>query len=106
MGATVLSSGVALARACHPEPTLAVTALATVVAISAGRGAGTAWVTAAVLCGQLSVGWANDYLDREQDRRAGRRDKPVAAGRVDATPVRRAAIVALAMAVVLNVLFF
>jgi 4-hydroxybenzoate polyprenyltransferase len=102
VGPTVLSTGLELARACHPEPTLAVAALATVVAISAGRGAGTVWVTTAVLCGQLSVGWANDYLDREQDRRAGRRDKPLANGRVNATLVGRAAIVALAMAVLLS----
>jgi 4-hydroxybenzoate polyprenyltransferase len=102
VGTSVWRTVVALARACHPEPTLAVTALATVVAINAGRGAGTLWVTAAVLCGQLSVGWANDYIDREQDRRAGRHDKPVAAGGLDPALVRRAAIVALGLALVLS----
>ena len=81
---------------------MAVTALATVLAISAGRGVGSAWVAAAVFCGQLSVGWANDYLDRDQDRRAGRRDKPVAADLVDPALVRRAAWVALVLAPLLS----
>lgn len=102
MASTVVRNLAGLARACHPEPTLAVTALATVVAIDAGRGAGTTWVTAAVLCGQLSVGWANDYIDREQDRRAGRQEKPLAAGAVNPALVGRAAVVALVLAVLLS----
>ena len=97
-----LRSAVALAGACHPEPTLAVTTLATVLAVSAGRGVGSAWVAAAVLCGQLSVGWGNDYLDRDRDRLAGRAAKPVASGRVDPALVRRAASVALVLAVLLS----
>jgi 4-hydroxybenzoate polyprenyltransferase len=95
-------TGVALAGACHLEPTLAVTTLSTVLALGAGRGAGSAWVTAAVLCGQLSVGWGNDYLDRDRDRLAGRAAKPVASGRVDPDLVRRAAWVALALAALLS----
>ena len=45
-------------------------------------------VALAVLAGQLSVGWSNDYLDRERDRAAGRTDKPVAAGELSPTLVR------------------
>jgi 4-hydroxybenzoate polyprenyltransferase len=97
-----LRSAVALAGACHPEPTLAVTTLATVLAVSAGRGVGSAWVAAAVLCGQLSVGWGNDYLDRDRDRIARRAAKPVASGRVDPALVRRAAWVALVLAMLLS----
>jgi 4-hydroxybenzoate polyprenyltransferase len=93
---------VALVRASHPEPTLAVTALATVLALSAGRGKGSAWVAAAVLCGQLSVGWGNDYIDRELDRHSGRSGKPIASGRIDPALVRRAAWVAFLLAVVLS----
>jgi 4-hydroxybenzoate polyprenyltransferase len=89
---------VALARACHPEPTVAVTALVTLLAVRWGRGGGSAWVAAAVLCGQLSVGWANDYLDRERD--AGRPEKPVAAGAVPPRTVAIAAVVALVLGLV------
>jgi 4-hydroxybenzoate polyprenyltransferase len=97
-----LKSAVALAAACHPEPTLAVTTLATVLSLSAGRGLGSLWVAAAVLCGQLSVGWGNDYIDRDRDRLAGRAAKPVASGRVEPALVRRAAWIALALAVLLS----
>ena len=91
-----------LARSCHPEPTAAVTALVTLLAIRWGRGAGAAGVGAAVLCGQLSVGWANDYLDRERD--AGRPDKPIAAGLISPRLAAVAAVVALALAVPLSLL--
>jgi len=90
----------ALARTCHPEPTLAVAALVTLLALRWGRGPGTVWVTLAVLCGQLSVGWANDYLDRELD--AGRADKPLANGELEPALVARAALVAVVLAVVFS----
>jgi len=69
----------ALIRSCHPVPTAAVTAFAAVLAVSAGVGAGRAvLVAAAVLAGQLSIGWSNDRIDRHRDRSVGRTDKPVA----------------------------
>jgi 4-hydroxybenzoate polyprenyltransferase len=70
-----------LLRACHPEPTLAVTALMTALAAASGRGvSGCVLVAAAVLTGQLSVGWCNDLVDLERDTAAGRTDKPLVAG--------------------------
>ena len=38
-------------------------------------------VTAAVLAGQLSIGWSNDLIDARRDRAVGRTDKPLAVGR-------------------------
>lgn len=93
-----------LARACHPEPTVAVTAVFTAFAAAAGRGVGTVGVAAAVLAGQLSVGWCNDYVDRDRDRRSGRIDKPIPAGAVAVRTVWIAAFVALAAAVPLSLL--
>lgn len=83
--------------ACHPEPAALVTLLTALLALSAGRGPGTLWVAAAVGAGQLSVGWTNDYLDRDLDRRQGRRDKPLAAepprsGRAQAAPLSAASV--------------
>lgn len=89
-------------RACHLQPTVAVTAIATALALAAGQGASATLVAAAVLTGQLSVGWSNDYLDRERDRSAGRTDKPVAAGEVSATAVGTAAVAALVACVPLS----
>src|SRR5918994_1829605 len=69
----------ALLRACHPEPTAAVTLMMTALAVTAGRDArGVLMVAAAVLTGQLSIGWLNDVLDARRDRAVGRLDKPVA----------------------------
>ena len=90
----------ALVRAAHPQPTAAVTVLATVVAASAGRGpGGCALVAATILTGQLSIGWSNDAVDARRDAAAGRRDKPIAAGTITV----RAVVVACAAAVALCV---
>lgn len=86
---------VALLRACHPEPTAAVTAVSAGLALATGRDwPGVLAVAGAVLAGQLSVGWLNDSLDADRDRVAGRTDKPVAAGAVPARVVAVAAGVA------------
>lgn len=91
----VVSGALALARSCHPEPTAAVTLLVTALAITTGRGpGGVLLVTAAVLAGQLSIGWLNDHLDAARDRAVGRTDKPVVSGAVSERTVGVAAAVA------------
>ena len=93
----------ALARACHLGPTLAVTALVTTVAVGAGAGGRvSALIGAAVLAGQLSVGWSNDWIDAERDLAVGRRDKPIVAGSVTTRVVRAGALVAAALCVPLS----
>jgi 4-hydroxybenzoate polyprenyltransferase len=89
-----------LVRACHPEPTVAVTAIATALALSAGARAG--WVAAAFLSGQLVTGWTNDWVDRDRDAEVGRADKPVASGAVPVALVRGAALTAGAACVPLS----
>jgi 4-hydroxybenzoate polyprenyltransferase len=91
-----------LLRCSHPEPVFAVTAAIGVLALSAGRGWTTVWAVTAVLAGQLFVGWTNDYLDRDLDRRADRTDKPILAGEVQARRVRTAALIALVACVPLS----
>lgn len=71
-------------------------------ALAAGRGWGTAWVVAAVLAGQLSIGWSNDLLDRRRDLAAGRTDKPVARGDVPVRVVTIATAVAVVAVVPLS----
>ena len=97
-------SGLLLASS-HPEPAAAVTAVSAALAASAGRSAwGVVAVTAAVAAGQLSVGWCNDYVDRERDAVSGRPDKPVARGDVSPELVRWAAGIALVAVVPLSLL--
>ncbi|WP_433238455.1 UbiA family prenyltransferase [Streptosporangium sp. CA-135522] len=92
-----------LARACHPGPTAAVTVLVTALAVASGRdAAGCVLVAAAVLTGQLSIGWCNDAVDAGRDAAAGRGGKPVAEGTVDVRTVWIAAVAALALCVPLS----
>lgn len=94
-----------LLRACHPEPTVAVTVLAVALAAAAGRtGFGIAAVGVAVLCGQLSVGWHNDWLDAERDRASRRLDKPLVGGAVTRRSVGLAAVVAAGVCIPLSLL--
>jgi len=70
-----------LLAAAHPAPTVLVTTLCTVLAAAVGSGlAGSTLVGLAVLSGQLSIGWCNDYLDRGRDAATGRADKPLTRG--------------------------
>lgn len=86
----------ALIIASHPGPSLAITAMATVLAAQAApHGAGPVLVAPAMLAGQLSVGWSNDALDAPRDAAAGRADKPVAAGAISVRAVWIAAITSL-----------
>lgn len=92
-----------LALACHPGPVVAVTSLACALALGSGLGGPrSALVTAAVLAGQLSVGWCNDAFDARRDARAGRRGKPAADGTVGVRAVWAAAVIALALCVPLS----
>jgi 4-hydroxybenzoate polyprenyltransferase len=81
---------------------LAVTAITTALALSAGRGVSSVWLALAVLSGQLTVGWSNDYLDRGRDSQANRIDKPIVAGEISAVVVLRAATIALIFCVPLS----
>ena len=95
VGRIPIKTIVPLLRASHFQPTIAVTAITTALAVSVGRGAGAWWVMLAVLSGQLSVGWSNDYLDRERDAQAQRIDKPIVAQQVKRLVVGYCAFVAL-----------
>jgi 4-hydroxybenzoate polyprenyltransferase len=92
-----------LARACHPGPTLVVTAISVLLALGVGLGASElVLVGVTVFIGQLSIGWSNDWLDATRDSAAGRTDKPVATGDVEAKQLRTASLVALAASVPLS----
>jgi 4-hydroxybenzoate polyprenyltransferase len=94
-----------LLGACHPMPTLAVTTVAVLLAAGVGLAAGRVLLFgAAVLTGQLSIGWSNDRIDVARDRAAGRTDKPTAAGGVRPGVVGAAAGSALGATIVFSML--
>jgi 4-hydroxybenzoate polyprenyltransferase len=68
-----------LVRTSHPIPCVAVTALSAALFAVAGKPAGVCLLgAAAVLAGQLTIGWSNDLIDAQRDRAVGRTDKPLA----------------------------
>jgi len=94
----------ALARSAHLGPTVVVTGVTLGLGIAVGADAWrVALLTVAMLLGQLSVGWSNDWLDAGADRAAGRTDKPAADGRIDPALLRTAALVALVPALLLPI---
>lgn len=94
---------VALVAASHPGPCVAVTVLSTALATALGQSPGrVALVAAAVLAGQLSIGWSNDLIDAQRDRLVGRRDKPLATGALGLGSVRVACAAAVVACVGLS----
>ncbi|WP_338104933.1 UbiA family prenyltransferase [Modestobacter muralis] len=94
-------TALALARATHLEPTLAVTTVAVLLAVAAGVPAGrTVLVGVAVGAGQAAIGWCNDWLDADRDRAVGRTDKPVVQGSVTPGQLRTATVAAAVVTVV------
>jgi 4-hydroxybenzoate polyprenyltransferase len=119
-----MARALALLRSSHPEPGAAVTLAMTLLAVGAGhRGWRLLCVALSVAATQLAVGWVNDWLDADRDRRAGRRDKPIAGGAVSgrtvavsgflaavaaplvALPLGAAAAVTIAVAAVFGLLY-
>ncbi|RKR73087.1 UbiA family prenyltransferase [Frondihabitans australicus] len=93
-----------LALSSHPGPTLAVTILAALLAVSLGYPpARIAVIAVAVLLGQLSIGWSNDWVDARRDAASGRTDKPVADGRVSRVVVFRAAVSAFVVGMAVSI---
>lgn len=100
----VLPRLTALVGATHPIPAVSVTALVAVLMVARRADALTVWwAVASTAAGQASVGWSNDYLDRFEDARAGRRDKPVVSGGAPPEVVGRAAAVAFLVSIALSV---
>ena len=94
-----------LLLATHAGPTVAVTLVATLLAVASGVPAGrVALVCLAVLAGQASIGWSNDWLDADRDRAVARPDKPVVQGAVGPVLLRSVALASAALAVVLSLL--
>lgn len=97
------TSGRLLLQAAHLGPALAVTVLSGLLALAAElSAANVVLVVAAVLSGQLSVGWCNDLRDRARDAAVGRRDKPLANGTLAVSTVRLACGLAVGATVALS----
>src|SRR5215472_13243354 len=106
-GGSLLNRVHAFIITSHPGPSVAITALTTVLAAQAApHGIGPVLTAPALLAGQLSIGWSNDACDAPRDAAAGRTDKPLARGDISGRAVWTAACAAaaagLAMALLIS----
>jgi 4-hydroxybenzoate polyprenyltransferase len=89
--------------ATHLPQTLAMVAVATIGSYVLGSSGGQILLVAlAVLCGQVSVGWSNDYIDAKVDKQLNRPDKPVVRDQLDPNSLRVPIILALIAVVPLS----
>ncbi|MFF9203865.1 UbiA family prenyltransferase [Streptomyces sp. NPDC014986] len=95
----------ALLAAAHGGPALVVGAIAGLLALRSDlRPLDAAVVTAAVLTGQLTIGWGNDLRDLPRDRAVGRTDKPLVTGALPVAWAVRALVVTGLACLVLSAL--
>jgi len=97
--ATSTNQVLALIRATHPLPCLAVSSFAGIITFAHSQSIGRSLIIAlAVLLQQFSVGLSNDWLDYKRDKAAGRTDKPAVSGLVRVSQLRAGSLIAAALA--------
>lgn len=93
------SKGLALIRASHPIPCLAVSSFAVLFSLGSGIPLERSLVIFfAVLLQQISVGLSNDWIDNKIDKAANRKDKPSVNGLVKVSELRAGSLIALVLA--------
>ena len=81
-----------LLRTSHLGPSVVVTLVGFLLAKSIWTVGAALVIAAAVLSGQLCIGWTNDLIDLESDRTQARKNKPLAVGSISVVMVRTATI--------------
>ncbi len=93
------SRALALIRASHPIPCLAVASFSGMLGIGLGLPPTNALlVFFVVLMQQISVGLSNDWIDYKRDKVANRQDKPTVNGLVSVAQLRTGSLIAAALA--------
>ena len=95
---------IALLRAAHFTPTLAVTSLTFALALRTSQPVTAFGIALTVFAGQLIVGWSNDLIDYSDDLSHNRVHKPLVAGSISAGTVQIA--IAAATLVLLSLTIF
>lgn len=94
----------ALLKASHFPQTLAMTVFLGISAWLTGvNGVKLLVLTSAVLFGQFSVGWLNDFIDLALDRQSGRSEKPLVAGALKLSSLKIAILIAAILAIPLSI---
>ena len=91
-----------LIKATHFGPTVLVVTISFFLSLTQYTWSGALQVAIAIFAGQCVVGWTNDFVDAELDREANRLKKPLVSGVVGEATLKRAIVIALAVALVLS----
>jgi 4-hydroxybenzoate polyprenyltransferase len=93
---------ISLARATHFGPTVLVTSIAFILAVTQYSALASLEIAAAILAGQCVIGWSNDLIDYPSDLAASRSKKPLVARSVTIGELRVGISIALLAAVMLS----
>ncbi|MCX6444881.1 MAG: UbiA family prenyltransferase [Actinobacteria bacterium] len=93
-----------LIKATHFGPTVLVFTISFFLSLTQFTWVGAFQVAAAILAGQCVVGWSNDLIDSKLDREANRVRKPLVAGSITESTLKRSISIALGLALVLSLI--
>lgn len=94
----------AYAKAAHFAPTMLITSISFLLAVRLWW-EGPAYVIAlTVFLGQLIIGWSNDLYDYNDDVKHNRMNKPLVAGTISVSQLRRATLMLLPLVIIANLL--
>ena len=104
MRKSLLAQGYVFLRAAHFGPTLMVTTITFVLALSQFSLIDALRVAIAIFAGQLVVGWSNDLIDAPLDIAAQRTKKPIVGREINIDQLRKSIVFALLAALLLSLL--
>ena len=93
-----------LIKASHFGPTVLVVVISFILSLTQLSFLGAIEVACAIFAGQLVVGWTNDLLDFPLDKGAERARKPLIAGEVSISGIKKSIPMALGIALVLSLM--
>jgi 4-hydroxybenzoate polyprenyltransferase len=102
MRKSLLAQGYIFLRTAHFGPTLIVTTITFVLALSQFSPIEALRVAIAIFAGQLVVGWSNDLIDAPLDIAAQRRKKPIVSKEINPEQLKKSILVALFAALLLS----
>ena len=104
MRKSLLAQGYVFLRAAHFGPTLIVTTITFVLALSQFSPIDALRVAIAIFAGQLVVGWSNDLIDAPLDIAAQRTKKPIVGKEINPDLLRKSIVFALLAALLLSLI--
>jgi 4-hydroxybenzoate polyprenyltransferase len=102
MRKSLLAQGYVFLRAAHFGPTVIVTTITFLLALSQYSLIDSLRVAIAIFAGQLVVGWSNDFIDAPLDIAAQRSKKPIVSKEINPEQLKKSIFGALFVALILS----